>query len=223
MIARIACFALVLISASCSREAGPVTAERAPATPRRVIAFGPSIVEYLYAMDLEDRIVGVSAYCTWPPEAARHPVMGHAHEPDLEQILRVRPDLILGLGEAVKLKELAARLEVPIQTLPLETLADIVAAPTAIGAMLGTPDAGKALSAEIAAELDAVAAEVAPGRSPAVLIAIGRGDKEIFTTGEGTFLTEVVTLAGGRSVTAALPSRQRASTRTSGAAGRSFC
>jgi len=189
---------LLCLSMACSVE-DPVE-ERTDATPQRVIAFAPSIVEFLYEMGLEDRIVGVSAYCTFPPEAVEHPVMGHANEPDQEQILGARPDLILGIGQALQMKEMAARLEIPAESLPLDSLDDIVQAPRTIGELLGEEAAGTALSRAIRQDLDAVAVD--PAERPSVLIVIGRADKEVFTTGRGTFLTEIVDLAGGRSLTA---------------------
>jgi len=178
---------------------------RAPipdANPERVIAFAPSIVEYLYAMDLEDRIVGVSAYCDFPPEASRHPVMGHATEPDYERLLGARPDLILGIGEAAKLMTLAERLAVPARAIPLDSIEEILAAPRIIGDLLGEERAGAALSESIEGELEAVAASDPGSVAPSVLIVIGRAEKEVFSTGRDTFLTQLVAIAGGRSVTA---------------------
>lgn len=195
------CLLLLALLSCTSNAPSPDATLALEKAPERVIAFAPSIVEYLYAMDLQDRIVGASAYATFPAEAASLPVMGHVNEPDFEQMLKVRPQLILGLGEAVKVRDVAERLEVPIETLRLESLSDIIAAPKTLGDLLGAPEAGNRLSQTLQDRLDAL-----PSRSsddaPSVLIVIGRAEREVFTTGPGSFVTEMITRAGGRSVTA---------------------
>ncbi|MDJ0842550.1 MAG: ABC transporter substrate-binding protein [Acidobacteriota bacterium] len=186
----------------------PRVPESASSTPQRVVAFGPSIVEFLYEMELQNRIVGVSAFSDYPPEAASLPAMGHVNEPDYEKMLRVQPQLVLGLGEAVKVREMAERLNTPCETLRLESLADIVAAPTRLGKLMGEEEKGVALTEKLERELEDIRRETAQhAEKPRVLAVIGRADKEVFTSGKGSFVTEMVHLAGGISVTAEEPKR----------------
>jgi len=65
------------------------------AEPRRIVSTSPSITEMLYALGLGDRVVGVTTYCHYPPEAARKPKIGNYLQPNLETILALRPDLVV--------------------------------------------------------------------------------------------------------------------------------
>ena len=201
-----ALFFIVLL-VSCSRSDQPVI-QGVSDVPTRVIAFAPSIVETLYAMSLEDRIVGVSDYSNYPPEAEKHTVMGHTNNPDFERMLQARPDLILGVGAAEGLLKVSKKLGVRATSFPSETLAHIIDIPKRLGSMLGVPEKGDQLASQISDELDRVRLRIGePEKRPSVLIVIGKSEREVFTTGKGTFLTELVALAGGDSVTAQSPVR----------------
>ncbi len=42
-----------------------------PENPQRIISFSPAVTEILYELGLGDRIVGVSAFCSRPPETSK--------------------------------------------------------------------------------------------------------------------------------------------------------
>src|SRR4051812_26073549 len=62
--------------------------------PQRIVSTAPSITEILFALGAGDRVVGVSSYCHYPPEAARRPNVGGVLKPSLEAIAALRPDLV---------------------------------------------------------------------------------------------------------------------------------
>jgi iron complex transport system substrate-binding protein len=61
----------------------------------RVVSLGPATTEALFAIGAGDRLVARSRFCDWPPEAARLPAVGGI-EPDIEAILELGPDLVVG-------------------------------------------------------------------------------------------------------------------------------
>jgi iron complex transport system substrate-binding protein len=63
--------------------------------PRRIVCIAPSNTELLYALGAEDRIVGVSRYCDFPPAARAKPRCGGFLDPHVDDILALRPDLVL--------------------------------------------------------------------------------------------------------------------------------
>lgn len=67
----------------------------AQAQPRRIVSTAPSITEMLYALGLGDRVVGVTSFCHYPPEAATKPKIGNYLRPDVEAIVALRPDVVL--------------------------------------------------------------------------------------------------------------------------------
>ena len=68
---------------------GASLAEQTPAA--RIVSTSPSITETLFALGLGDRVVGVSTYCRFPPEATRLPKVGTFLKPDVELIAGLRP------------------------------------------------------------------------------------------------------------------------------------
>jgi iron complex transport system substrate-binding protein len=65
------------------------------ASPRRIVCIAPSNTEILYALGAEDRIVGVSRYCDFPDAARELPRCGGFLDPRVDDILALRPDLVL--------------------------------------------------------------------------------------------------------------------------------
>lgn len=92
---------------------GNVFALQAP--PRRIISLAPNVTEILYALGLGDRVVGVTRYCDYPPEALKKDKVGGMLDPDLERIQALDPDLIIAfrgnpLGALKRLQDLHARI-----------------------------------------------------------------------------------------------------------------
>src|SRR5580704_5287048 len=65
------------------------------AGPARLVSTSPSITETLFALELGDRVVGVSTYCRFPPQVAALPKVGSFLKPDAELIAGLRPDLVV--------------------------------------------------------------------------------------------------------------------------------
>jgi iron complex transport system substrate-binding protein len=61
----------------------------------RIVCIAPSNTEILYALGAEDRIVGVSSYCDFPPQSSELPRCGGFFDPNIERILSLHPDLVL--------------------------------------------------------------------------------------------------------------------------------
>ncbi|HVN78817.1 MAG TPA: helical backbone metal receptor, partial [Terriglobia bacterium] len=61
----------------------------------RIISLSPTLTEVLFALGEGEQIVGVTRYCTYPPEAKSKEKVGDFLNPDLEKITQLRPDLVL--------------------------------------------------------------------------------------------------------------------------------
>jgi ABC-type Fe3+-hydroxamate transport system substrate-binding protein len=71
-----------------------------PAPPRRIVSLVPSFTEALFAMGLDAAVVAVTRYCVAPAErVASVPKVGGTKNPDLDAILRLRPDLVIASAE----------------------------------------------------------------------------------------------------------------------------
>lgn len=71
-----------------------VTVSHAEA-PKRIISLAPSITEILFAVGLEDKIVGVTNFCDYPEEAKEKPKIGGMSNPSLEAVVLLKPDIVI--------------------------------------------------------------------------------------------------------------------------------
>lgn len=184
--------------------------------PTRIVTLAPSLTETVYALGLGDRVVGVSDYSAWPPEAARKPRLGGLFNPDLERLLGLRPDLVLLLPSQ---RDLAARLGslgIASATVPSESLDDVERSFVTLGDRCGRSAAGRALAARFHAALaPRPVARVSDGsggagRPLAVFLAVGREPGRlgnVLAAGPGTYLHELATRLGARNVFADAPAR----------------
>ena len=63
--------------------------------PQRIVSLAPSNTEILFALGLADKVVGVTDYCNYPPEAKEKPSIGGFSTPNIEKVIALSPDLIL--------------------------------------------------------------------------------------------------------------------------------
>ncbi len=169
--------ALVAVVPGCSRDRA-----HAPAVATRVVSLGPATTEALFAVGAGGSVVGRSQYCDWPPEAAKLPAVGGI-EPDVEAILELRPDLVVGPSGAWSGK-LTQTLDAHgiASWFPGEvrTLLEVDGLVSTLGARTGHADGAARVVANLDASERAVdrAVEHAPrprGRSPAPAPAMARG------------------------------------------------
>ena len=66
-----------------------------PLHPMRIISMAPSITETLFALGIQDRLIGVTDYCNYPEEAQNITSIGGFSTPDLEVMISLNPDLII--------------------------------------------------------------------------------------------------------------------------------
>lgn len=173
------------------------------AAPQRIVSTAPSITQMLYALGLGDRVAAVTTFCRYPPEAARKPKIGDYLRPNLELILAVRPDLVI--VERTGVKPPLARGPAPLRILEVDdgTLSGIFDSIERIGRAAGVPDRAGALNARLRSELGEVARQAAGKPRPRAMIVLGRtpGRLEgIVVAGRGSYLEELIGLAGGQNI-----------------------
>jgi len=88
--------------------------------PQRIVSLAPNITEILFALDLEERIVGVTSYCDYPPEALAKEKIGGMVNPNLEKIKSLNPDLVIGFrGNPLRILERLKKLNTPVFVLEM--------------------------------------------------------------------------------------------------------
>ncbi len=127
--------------------------------PRRIACLSAETAEIVYALGQGDRVVGVSGYVVRPPEARRKPKVAAFTSYHREKLLGLDPDLVLAFSDLQKdiVRDLVGE-GLTVLVLNQRSLADTLDAIRLVGAVLGEPARAEALTREIQASLDAIAA-----------------------------------------------------------------
>ena len=170
--------------------------------PHRIVSLSPNMTEMLYGIGALDQVVGISDYCTYPADVNRLPSVGGWHNPNLEKIAALRPDLVIvDDGQAPFLEDNFKKLGLRVMVVPDHTVKDVYAAITALGHATGHEEAATKLAAATRAELLRVSQRTAALPKPKVVLIVERTPgtlRDLYTATEGGFLAELVTMAGGR-------------------------
>jgi len=172
------------------------------ARPERIVSLAPSITEILFAIGAGPRVIATTSYCTFPPEAANTNKIGDTQKPDIERILALKPDLVL-VSTASQLESISERLGalgVPVVVTAAKGVDGVLTSIERIGVATGDTDAATALTATLRARIESVRATIAGRPAPKVFAIVG--NEPLFTSGKGTFLDDLIRLAGGASITA---------------------
>jgi iron complex transport system substrate-binding protein len=197
---------IFLLAAACSQA--PVPAPAPAAAPQRIISLIPAVTETLFAVGAGDRVVGISAFDTYPPEVDSIARVGGLIDPDTERILSLRPDLVFLYGSQEELTTQMATAGIATQSYRHGGIAGIVETTRAVGARVGLAREGEALAASIERSIASVRERVAGRERPSVLIVFGREDgalRGIYASGGTGFIHDMVEAAGGRNVYADVP------------------
>lgn len=178
---------------------------RLPAPPRRIVSLVPSVTEIVYALGGEGRLVGVTDFCDWPPEARQKPRVGGMLSPSLEIIAALRPDLVVATTEGNRLEtfEQLQQLGIPVFTVAPRRLADVMRLVRDLGLLTGREAAVAPLREALERRIRAVREAVAPYPRPRVLYVLW--PEPLIVPGREGLVGELIELAGGRSVTAKEP------------------
>jgi iron complex transport system substrate-binding protein len=145
------------ISPSGTREVVDETGRRVafPVTVRRMVSLAPSLTETLYALGAQDRLVGVTDYCDYPPEARTKPRIGGVRNPSLEAIVAQKPDLVLATTAINRLETVQAleRLGIPVYATDPRTVAGVLVSIRHIAELIGAGPQGEALTAHLENQL----------------------------------------------------------------------
>lgn len=165
----------------------------------RVISLIPSVTDVVLALGAGDRLVARTDYDTHPSLRAL-PSVGGGLTPSLEWLASREPDLVVAWPDATS-RSVVTRLDgmgVAVYTASSETVADALAVIRDMGRLLGAAASADSVAWVIEDGFDAVRAAVAGRPEPSVLYLIGRDP--IMAAGAGTFVSELIVVAGGRNV-----------------------
>jgi iron complex transport system substrate-binding protein len=170
------------------------------ATPvRRVVSLSPSMTEIMYALGLQDQLVGDTDYCDYPPEARTKHKVGGVINPSLEEIATLKPDMVLVTSsnrwDTVNALD---RLGIPSYAAEPRTLDEIRLLVRHLADVLGKPQAGKALDAQLLRRTEILRQKLAGVRPVRVFFVVWTDP--LMSVGQHTFIADALAHAGATSV-----------------------
>lgn len=169
---------------------------------RRIISMAPNITETVFALDLQNKLVGVTNFCTYPPEAVKIAKVGGYLNPNYEALLALKPDLVILLPEQANVRQYLTELNIPSLEVDNKTVNDILKSILTIGRTCGAAGKADSLAADIRQRIAAVQRRVKGLPKYSVLISVGRtvgsGNlADVYAAGKGTYYDELINYAGG--------------------------
>lgn len=172
------------------------------ASPQRIVSLAPSITETLFALELGDKIVGVTSYCDYPPEAKNKQSIGDTQRPSIEKILALKADLVIA-STSSQLESFVRNLEnvnIPVYVSNPRNIEETLQSIQAIGEVTGASEKAKDLTDKLRARIEQVHSIVAAKEKPRVFVMLG--SEPLITVGGTTFINDLITQAGGLSISA---------------------
>jgi len=183
------------------------------AAPCRIVSLAPGTTAMLFAAGAGHCMVGTIAHSDEPAEAARVAVVGDAETLDFEQLLGLRPTVVVvavDVVQRVRIDRIRA-LGIPVYQVHVTRLAQMPESLRRLGELAGTESVANRKADELATELAALDKRYRNRAKVSVLYQIW--DRPIYTIGGRHVITDALDLCGAVNVFADLATAAPAVTR----------
>ncbi len=173
---------------------------RLAAPARRIVSLAPHATELVFAAGAGRRLVAVASYSDWPPEARALPDIGGYQTLDLERIIAMKPELVIGWisGNPAAQIDKLRRLGIPVFLSEPRHVADIASNLERIGSLGGSETEARRVAAQFRARIEALQGRYAA--LPPVRLFYQIWSEPLMTLAGDHILNEVFTLCGGENV-----------------------
>jgi cobalamin transport system substrate-binding protein len=167
-----------------------------PDIPQRIVSLIPSLTEDLFAIGAGPAVVGVSAFTDYPPAAAKLPVVANVSGANVERIVMLHPDVVVGIASQTAPAADIRRAGIRTVLLKDDDFEDIFRDIEALGLLSGHDEEGRALTDRLRARtLELMRTVRKRARPLRVFVVLGTGP--IFTAGDSSYVGKLIALAGG--------------------------
>lgn len=166
-------------------------------TPQRIISLAPSNTEILFALGLGERVVGVTMYCDYPPEAQDKEKVGDYYGPDLEKIIVLEPDLVLATD--FHRFDLIPALEeqgFTVFAVAPQTLEDVLESIQKIGEIAGKEAQASELVGEMTNKIEEIEEQTKELEEKLRVFYMTWHDP-MWTVGRNTWIDDLINISGG--------------------------
>jgi len=189
-------------SATALREVRDETGRvvKLPAQIGRIVSLAPSLTETVYALGLQDKLVGDTEYCDYPPDAAKKHKVGGAINPNMEEIAALRPDVVLVVKSLNRLETVRAleQLGIPVYSVDPHSVNGVIESMKRLSEVLGAGPAGAELEKKLRDRLAAIEAKLKDVPPKRVFFVVWT--EPLQSIGKKTFIADLLTYCGATSV-----------------------
>jgi iron complex transport system substrate-binding protein len=169
---------------------------------QRVISLAPNITEMIYALNQQSRLVAVTDYCNYPPEAKSKGTIGALLNPNLEKIISLKPELLIGTSAHSELAIKLASKRLKTILLPNDTVDEILMSIDSIGILLDCREQAEQLVQSIKDSIDEyhIYTDSLSAKRPRAMLVLGREPgttRNIGVIGSHNYMDSLWTLMGG--------------------------
>jgi iron complex transport system substrate-binding protein len=171
-----------------------------PVEVHRIVALAPNLTEIVYALGAQDRLVAVSNYSDYPPEAKSKPRIGMPMNPNLEAVVGAHPEIVLITTEGNR-RETAdelARLGIAVYATNPHSIESMLESIEHIGGVIGAMAQAESVVANLRQRLNALQSKLA--NMPVARVFFVVGESPLISLGEHTFIADALRYAGAQSV-----------------------
>jgi iron complex transport system substrate-binding protein len=179
-------------------EAGRTVRIRQPV--RRIVSLAPSLTETVYALGLQDFLVGDTDYCDYPADAQKKTKVGGGINPSLEEIATLHPDLVLVTKGFNRLETVHALETLGISSYATDphTVEEISTSSRKLADILGAPAAGASLAEDMQRRLTELQQRLSALPPRRVLFVVWT--QPLISVGKNTFIADALRRAGAVSI-----------------------
>ena len=173
------------------------------ATSQRVISTSPAITEILFALGAGNRVIGVTDFCSYPKQACRLPSIGGPLNPSTEVWISLKPDLIIYQTDSEIIHKNANNFGIPSLAVSVENIKSILTTTQKIADSLNIPKQGQQLIQKLKTGIKHYQTQLNAQAPKQVLLLLGDTNdpaRDLYAVGKGTFLDELLSIAGGENV-----------------------
>lgn len=167
--------------------------------PQRIVSLSPSTTEILFALKLEDKIVGVTNFCDYPPPALKIKKVGGYSTPNLEKIVALKPDLVIAsFGNPRNLIEKLRSFKVPVFAVNPQSIHQVMECIIKIGKLTNQEREAKILIKDMRLKVSSIIKKtknLSKNKRPRVFLLVW--DKPLTTVGPQTLPHQLIEMTGG--------------------------
>jgi len=172
----------------------------------QIVSLAPSVTEMLFALDLDDLIVGVTDHCDYPPRAKKIEQVGGLGSPNIEKLIALQPDLVIATDfQSRQTAEVLKSRGIRVLDLRIRNFRETFEAFKQIGSAAGKPKRAEQVVAQMQSQLQTVTKRyknIPTNQLPRVFVEIW--NDPITTAGGTSFINDVIIHAGGINVAGGL-------------------